>query len=87
MGSIEMMGEYDANVSTMTGELLAVMSSHPVMTGLPALALTFASVLEQLAEDGHFGHGVAVKTLAYYRNVLTELEESLTKTPEGVIIQ
>jgi hypothetical protein len=79
--------EYDANVSNMAGELLAVMSGHPVMTGLPALALTIAAVFEQLAEDGHFGYGVAVNAIEYYRKVLTDIEGSISKAPEGVIIQ
>jgi len=79
--------EYDANVSTVADELLTVMSSHPVMEGLPALALVMVSVFEQLTEDGDFGRAVATNSIQFFKQTLTDLEESLTKVPEGAIIQ
>jgi hypothetical protein len=53
----------------------------------PALALAMLSVFEQLAGDGDFGRTMATSSIRFFKQTLTDLEESLAKAPERTIIQ
>jgi ABC-type methionine transport system permease subunit len=79
--------EYDANVSAITDEILEVLSSHPVVEGMPALALVMVNVFEQLAGDSDAGFSLAISSIQFFKQTLDVLEESLAKVPEGTIIQ
>lgn len=79
--------EYDANVSAIADEILTTLSSHPVMEGIPALALVMVSVFEQLAGDSDVGFSLATSSVQFFKQTLDVLEESLAKAPEGTIIQ
>jgi hypothetical protein len=86
-GVIEMNEEYDANVSAIADEILTTLSSHPVMEGIPALALVMVSAFEQLAGDSDVGFNLATNSIQFFKQTLDVLEESLAKAPEGTIIQ
>jgi hypothetical protein len=79
--------EYDANVSAITDEILEVLSSHPVVEGMPALALVMVNVFEQLAGDSDVGFSLATNSIQFFKQTLDVLEKSLAKAPEGTIIQ